>query len=146
MGCDIHMCVEFKRGNEWVNVDHYRADHDFDQPVYHRVELYDGRSYHMFGQLAGVRRDDVPRIADPRGVPSDVHPVTRDAYENWEDDGHSASWVTLADIVDFKVALRGDEYTLERIERRLTDRLAECAYGGYEKDYDKIRIVFWFDN
>lgn len=110
MGCDIHAVIErrnerYDRG-EWLN----SGDPDI------------GRNYEMFAVLAGVRNyDGVTPIMEPRGLPAFAGwsessvgeswikwdwegEVERPCYEierqaeRYGVDGHSHSWLTLAEI------------------------------------------------
>lgn len=87
MGCDIHTMIEWKdRFGLWNNAG--------------EADLY--RDYELFAVLAGVRNDcGIVPIAEPRGVPEDAC----GEYEAWQEayggDGHSHSWVTLAELIAF---------------------------------------------
>ncbi len=97
MGCDIHEWVERKAANGWEMTD---------------VNLNIGRNYDLFGMLADVRNGVgfagvdmgdgfVPvlgRGEPTRGVPDDASPEYRSEVESWECDGHSHSWLTLAEL------------------------------------------------
>jgi len=52
--------------------------------------------------LAGVRTGDgfVP-IADPKGVPDDASEDYLEEVARWDCDGHSHSWLTLKEILDY---------------------------------------------
>lgn len=61
-------------------------------------EPYSGRNYNLFGILAGVRRYDAHPVAEPRGVPDDASAEYRAIVNRWNGDGHSHSWLTLAEL------------------------------------------------
>lgn len=61
------------------------------------MQWYHNRNYELFGILAGVRRPEMPRISDPRGVPGDVDVKTLGAA-GWD---HSLSWVTVREVLEF---------------------------------------------
>lgn len=93
---------------------------------------WEGRNYDLFAILADVRNGrgfaGVPTgegfypIADPRGIPEDAHPETREFLESYGVDGHSHSWHDLE-------ALR--EYDWSQTTRR---------YGVVAADvYDRLR-------
>lgn len=64
---------------------------------------FDDRNYGLFSILAGVRNyDGAPCISDPRGLPSDVTAAVKGESDSWGIDGHSHSWVTLQELVDFR--------------------------------------------
>jgi hypothetical protein len=111
MGCDIHMfCeekIEIDGVKKWVNRDHLKlnpyygeGDYEF---KYYVVELCGERNYSMFTALCGVRdySDRSPRISDPRGIPDDSCDLIKDYSILLGEDGHSHSYVTLKDVIDF---------------------------------------------
>ena len=116
MGCDIHMIVEVKQTvngkTKWFNYDHFRKNLYFgeyeDEREWERIDLCRDRNYIAFSQLCGVRAhvENSPRISEPRGVPEDCCDYTREEIEHWGSDGHSHSFVTLAEIRDFRENLK----------------------------------------
>lgn len=97
MGCDIHFYVEVKQDDgTW-----FPCDGDF----------YDGRNYDLFAILADVRNgvgfagiktgDGFNVIAEPRGLPDDVSNDILQESEDWGCDGHSHSWLTVAELKAF---------------------------------------------
>lgn len=112
MGCDIHLYHEKKVGNQWVAADAWeRSAYEEDQgrlTVPYGKELYDGRNYNLFAVLANVRNGygfagivtgtPIKPICLPRGVPIDACDEYRLEVEAWNGDGHSHSWLTLADL------------------------------------------------
>lgn len=116
MGCDIHMIVEVKRTvngkTKWFNYDHFRKNPYFgefeDEREWERIDLCRDRNYIAFSQLCGVRAytEKSPRISEPRGVPGDCCDYAREEIERWDSDGHSHSFVTLAEIREFRENLK----------------------------------------
>ena len=123
MGCDIHMQVQKRIGNEWQAVTEFAArpcswcdgrGHYKDRPndkcysckgAGAQTHVYDDRNYTVFSVLANVRNDGyVKPIADPRGLPEGV--INREdsdkegvEYIREQDFGdHSFSWLTLAEL------------------------------------------------
>ena len=98
MGCDIHTFCErltHPDGRELI-------------PDLHPFE--DGRSYALFGWLAGVRNySAVTPLSKPRGLPPD----TVAPREMFEDYYHSASYVTLDELLRF-------DYSQMMEDRRVT--------------------------
>lgn len=109
MGCDIHMCVETKQsvnGSEkWLNSDAWMLNKYFGEEgerEYKVKGLCTDRNYELFSALANVRNDQGnPYICDPKGLPEDASPHTITEAESWGDDGHSHSYLTLAEIKEF---------------------------------------------
>jgi hypothetical protein len=96
MGCDIHAVVE-------VNVETSWDPSKYSFKIWQAHEILVGRNYEIFAALAGVRRenDDQPRIDDPRGLPEDGSSMFHAYSEAWGIDGHSHSYVTLAELKAF---------------------------------------------
>ena len=85
MGCDIHLWAERRVDGAWQ----YASDN-----------IYDQRNYRTFAILAAVRNDhDMTPISEPRGLPEDCGDYVREELSN--DGGHSASHLTVAEIMAF---------------------------------------------
>lgn len=73
--------------------------------------IYSGRNYDLFAILANVRNGrgfaGVPTgegfdpISMPKGIPADCHPITKAMMESYGCDGHSHSWITLRELLDY---------------------------------------------
>lgn len=69
------------------------------------------RNYDLFAILANVRNgfgfggcdtgDRFPTIVPRRGLPADVSDQVADESERWGADGHSHTWMTLKEFLDF---------------------------------------------
>jgi hypothetical protein len=97
MGCDIHLFVEHE-AYDWEKV--YRPVKD-ERGWVENYYGYEGRNYDLFAILAGVRRDEPKPIAEPRGLPEDVSADVKRASEEWDSDGHTHSWYSLAELLAF---------------------------------------------
>lgn len=148
MGCDIHSHAEHKVDGKWK--------------VIPGLTPFDWRSYGMYGFLAGVRNySAVPPISEPRGTPDDAAPEIRESWESWDMDGHSHSWLSVAELSSFNY----DQEMEDRRVMRNNDGGCTCDPGDGEKmtyreflgdaffeDLKKLqaagaeRVVFWFDN
>lgn len=111
MGCDIHLYVETRNANgEWVNVPAkgHMPLTDFHTKYGYDPDWFEGRSYDTFAILANVRNghgfagvktgDGFRPIAKPRGLPKDTSAEVRRGAVDWGIDGHSHSWLTVAEI------------------------------------------------
>lgn len=121
MGCDIHFYVEKKVDGKWVTADTWYDDED--TPGYKSLyqwgpglkrlagPLYSSRNYDLFAMLANVRNGSgfagvdtgngfIP-IHEPRGVPDDACPEVVKANEYWDSDGHSHSWATVKELMEY---------------------------------------------
>lgn len=89
MGCDIHTITEKKTKDGWQRA---RPDPD----------VFSSRTYNWFAFLGGVQNEFcAPSPFEMRGWPSD-HSGDADALrENHEYDGHSATFVTLKELLDY---------------------------------------------
>lgn len=114
MGADIHLFTEVKkRINDkemWVNSDlweidpYYRYGDDEDKEYNRELKvhsLFRGRDYELFGILANVRGVGNDVISMPKGLPEDVSDVVKDESDSWGSDGHSHSYLTLRELVEY---------------------------------------------
>lgn len=105
MGCDIHMYVEYMVDDAWYNCDYFvprRSTRNYDASHYVHIPIYDGRNYSLFAILANVRNyGDTDYISKPRGLPENASKFVKDEYESWYDDAHSASYLTLKELIIF---------------------------------------------
>lgn len=128
MGCDIHGWVEVKVGDKWVAVDRLK---DVD------------RNYKRFALLAGVRDCHKESVATPKGIPNDVSDSARYDIDQWGADGHSHSYMPLADAA--KIFLETDPTPSNHEKKYPLD-----AFFDFEEEDDlnisNVRLVFWFDN
>lgn len=157
MGCDIHCNLEYRRNEQsaWYDIDLYNknkyfgTDGDETEPEYWKVSLYTGRSYFLFGLLAGVRNHNVEPIIEPRGIPDDVSESIKKCYDSWSSDGHTPSWYTLYELKRAQKTL--SELVLQELIDSIELRYIQSENYGYKKtlteDEEKnIRLVFWFDS
>ena len=119
MGCDIHLYVEKRVGGRWVSADTWLPDtspvlEDEAEPrlkVPDEARYYTDRNYSLFAILANVRNGwgtagfttgtGFRPIAMPRGLPADVSPEVQAEADDCGRDGHSHSWLTVAELLDF---------------------------------------------
>lgn len=164
MGCDIHSFAEVKQEGKWQVVrDKIFGNKDSSSP-------FNWRSYNLFGVLAGVRDyAQVKPISEPKGAPSNLSTEVREELSSWEGDGHSHSWFTVRELLDF-------DWDKIVWNRRITRQegpnffngraLAEEGEGKHETyrehigpsffedlevlkglgDPEDVRVVFFFDN
>lgn len=156
MGCDIHTVVEVKSPDGWKAV-------PLDPPI------FDWRSYRVFGFLADVRNYSLsPSIAPGRGFPDDLSAEAKELRENWDCDGHSATFVTLAELLAFDYSQQMENRRTTRTVANYTDGAAlaepgegvkstvrEFLDGAFFKELDRlsalghpadVRVLMLFDN
>lgn len=105
MGCDIHICTEALVSIDskltWFNIDNWKLNRYPKEEgiIWNLNPVYNSRDYYLFAVLASVRnRDEVNPISQPRGIPTDVHAVTKEESDRWGSDGHSHSYLSLLEI------------------------------------------------
>jgi len=112
MGCDIHFYVEKKVEGKWVSADTFKEEKDGPETYYHQTtEFYGDRNYNLFAILADVRNgrgfagcetgEGFVPISQPRGFPRNVSKETQRASDGMGADGHSHSWLTLRELLDY---------------------------------------------
>lgn len=84
MGCDIHLFLQIKKGDTW----------------YHGGEIDMWRNYLLFGMLAGVRADKIPKIpAAEAGLPMTLYSEIADRWQECEGDGHSPHFLNIEELL-----------------------------------------------
>jgi len=114
MGTDIHLFVERREGDKWVAVagpNPWYTEGSGEPKEILGDWLWYGRDYDVFAILANVRNgygfagcdtgDGFIPIDMPRGLPEDVSPEVRAEAEAWGLDGHSHSWITLRELLEY---------------------------------------------
>jgi hypothetical protein len=134
MGCDIHLHVELKINGKW---EHWNAPH---------VK----RWYPLFSKMARVRAnpgDDDP-IAEPRGLPPDMHPLTAWDLKNAAD--HSHSWLNKEEIHELMLWWEAQPYHREHAQffepEVMGGYLAGNSYSNPPPKIEDVRIIFGFDS
>lgn len=116
MGCDIHFYAEKRNVDtgKWELIGEAQREDlgDGDVDIFHEgLSFYNGRNYDLFAILADVRNGHgfagiktgggfVP-IAEPRGIPEDASEDCRLLCEHYGVDGHSHSYHTLRQLLDY---------------------------------------------
>lgn len=112
MGCDIHFFVERRVDGKWKTADEWqRGKYDATRIVPRGDGYYGNRNYDLFAILANVRNgrgfagiktgEGFVPMSEPRGIPDDACPEYRAYAESWGDDGHSHSYLTVAEIMAY---------------------------------------------
>lgn len=93
MGTDIHIFIEWKKGDEpWSKDSHHqKEDHGDYQSI--RQVTADGRDYELFGALSGVRSEG----PEPNGLPEDVTDTVLEALTQFH--YHSLSHASLEEFM-----------------------------------------------
>jgi len=113
MGCDIHIYTEKRVNGKWISADNWKksewAESDADLSV--TPEIYEGRNYNLFAILADVRNgrgfagiktgEGFTPISPPKGLPEDVSEQVKAASDRYGCDGHSHTFLTVAEIMAF---------------------------------------------
>ena len=148
MGCDIHVMLEEKDADtgKWININTFPSHHmqyaDKDAMMDgYSMPVAESRNYQRFGALAGVRCDG----PNPRGLPDNISETTAFMANKIGQDGHSHSWLPFKDAVKI---WKDTEY------KELSDNTKKYPASYFftvddieeDKDWDRYRVVFWFDN
>ena len=155
MGCDIHMCLEFQLSSgKWRNCNLYEKD--IYESGYSMVSTTNHRNYDLFAALCGVRnRYEVDPVSNPKGLPNDMAEETKGYLVSyWDCDGHSHSWNTLRELMEYEhkptkrewmdhEIVNPLEYLIEKIK---TFSLDNYICFDDEEMKDRLRIVYCFDN
>lgn len=159
MGCDIHVFCEAKRfyGDEniWYCVDHFKKNKYFNpiEPDGERewevVVIFDNRDYGLFSLLTDVRNyyENEP-IDTPRGLPNDVSKEVKDESDYCGSDGHSHSYFTLKELMDYR-----REHATMKYSGMLSDKQIEDLRNGIKPNswcqstnMEGYKYVRWEDN
>lgn len=138
MGCDIHTVVQVKAGDEWVSMER---------------EIFDGRSYAMFGALAGVRSYyPKPAVEITHSFPDDFVIEDEEYHNGYWMGEHSHGYVTLENLQKWmkkqkRAKRRWEIYEMEDngLITVIIPKLEELAEKVRVKP-DEIRLVFGFDS
>jgi hypothetical protein len=152
MSCDIHCILERRVGDKWVAWDTFQGHTSDYRKVTDPVGGYSrpvttGQNYKRFAALAGVRGYGPA----PRGLPEDISETTRAHVAKWGIDGHSHSWLPMAEAAKIYAATeywRKDEQVADSWGKKFPTSFffnIDTSQGSDNKAED-FRLVFWFDN
>lgn len=149
MGCDIHCYAEVRKGKKWVQVGkefknaYYRPGDTGPYNDQYTEEPYHERNYDLFAMLADVRNgsgfagcptgDGFNIISDPKGLPKDVSAGVKKHAKAWGEDGHSHSWHTLKDLLEWnwdQVTVHQGFVTLEEYKTFKEEGFPHAWCGG----------------
>lgn len=148
IGTDIHgfVSVRDKNSGKWRQIHLYRVDKY--RNALREIEPYNGRNYTLFGVLAGIRyMPEGGPIVDPRGIKIDAAPDVYDTWETEKEWGHTAGWLTLAEL---RLAAKDRErYTKEERQslKSLIHGIDFMVNASWEwADDMDVRFDFFFDS
>jgi hypothetical protein len=118
MGCDIHLYKEKKIGGSWVTADEWQEDkYEEGRKEVPYEKRFTDRNYNLFGVLAGVRQE-YPFSLTPRGLPFNMSPEVKADAEMWDADGHSHSYLSLAELKDLRDFLQKEKLRIEGMKHK----------------------------
>ena len=139
MGTDIHVVIERRNKtykDRWVKFEDSEIPEDIDLDLEHR-------NYMLFSIFAGVRnfRNGVTPISEPKGIPEDSSKEYKRLTRNYGEDGHSHSYLTVREILDYE---HWSNVDLIRSTLHFTSTWLPgiCSLGKPED----MRICFFFDS
>lgn len=149
MGCDIHLVLEQHVGEKWIAIDTFMSHHR----LYAKPDdIMDGfssptarsRNYKRFAKLAGVRGPG----PQPKGMPGDASETAKFLVNDWDEDGHSHSWLPIAEAA--RIFLETEWHDPAKSLSEMITKYPVSHYfnvdtSGSKNDED-FRIIFWFDN
>lgn len=131
MGCDIHAHIEVKLDGQWH---HYSCP-----PIQ--------RHYAIFERICGVRGEVSEAIAPPRGLPSDLSPVTAACYAKEKIDSHDATWLTKEELCDLIKWVEMKEPMFQHRQLGyLTGNSFHLHPNSNPAEITDVRFICWFDN
>lgn len=142
MGCDIHLYREKKIGGKWVTADEWEkpewSDEDDERHVPYEKAAYNNRNYQLFGALSsGVRAE--PEFAfQERGVPFNMSPEVESAFNRWDADGHSHSYLYLHELRDFAEYLDTATIRIEGMKDAAGLAELQATIDAGAPDWDKL--------
>lgn len=109
MGCDIHCYCEVRKNGKWEELKEKIFKSCYSEEL--SSDPYHGRNYDLFAILANVRNgrgfagsdtgNGFMPISPLKGLPADVSGEIKKSSDSWDCDGHSHSWVTLKELIDY---------------------------------------------
>jgi hypothetical protein len=141
MGADIHLYVEKKVDGKWIAQGEFtreEAEEDGSRGyISGGRDFYSGRNYDLFAILANVRNgrgfagvktgEGFNPIAEPKGVPEDASDEYKAISENWGCDGHSHSYLTIRELLDY-------DWTQETGKQGWVDMVAWERWSRWARD------------
>lgn len=143
MGCGIHLYVERydNIAKTWVSADKW-TEEEYGSEVRYKDLFYSDRNYDVFSILADVRNgvgfagiptgEGFTPIALPRGLPDNVSPEVKECSFELAGDGHSHSYFTIQEIMDYdwlQTTTKTGVVSMEAYERWKHYPAAPSAYS-----------------
>ena len=145
MGCNICICVEVLKHNEWLEVPPTNRAPQDDSDRQHNTWNWDGwRNYNTFSHLAGIRCCiGGDPIVEPRGLPLDVSMsvLARAKFETKVNLCHTHSYLMLRELIKHDWKFEEDEdYNSKWFCENFIPTLHVLG------EPDQVRMVFWFND
>lgn len=161
MGCDIHMFCEVYNESmaEWETVGQVFKNPWYDKKCLVTVDADghsfkqrytmeptgDARDYDLFGILANVRNgtwgEPLKPISEPKGFPEDASPYVKKKKERWGEDGHSHSWLSIAELAgyDWQQKIKKSAYVDKKDAQAFRENgTIPKSYAAFSSNGEKI--------
>ena len=160
MGVDIHVYLEVKNDNEWINLSLSPNYHKYKPPFedltdYNVISgILGNRDYYLFDYLCGSSRyidSGIEIIAPLRGLPKDVSEEVKKEYDEYANAWFGTTWYDFRELelfVQTKQAICIDEdgkkYNPVKVWfNKIVDILS--GFGIYYPAINEVRVIVWFD-
>lgn len=169
MGCDIHMCLEYRpRHNEyiegtkqwvttrgqWTSADLFRKPTLNEREIFGETreyvmsDVYSDRNYALFSLLAGVRDYDMPINMDSvisHGTPNDCCTEVAEELNRWNSCGHTYRYCTLDQLIDWydKYSAYQPKIASEQFEPAIEG--LHTLIDSIENQLDRLCIIWKFE-
>ena len=113
MGCNIHGYLEILTDSGWYALQALSSDRDYDS----------------YGVLFGVRvYIEIPPVVEQRGIPEDAYYKTKEAYEEWNGDAHSPTWMNVKDLLAYDWDQTGPDERISTIDKYTGKETGKASY------------------
>lgn len=143
---DIHDFIEVNKDGKWELAEAVFIDFSYNEPTRHMNIGRHMPIFALFGCMDSYR--GILPISLPRGIPVDASAEYHKICSVWGIDGHDHSYYTLKEVIDYPYYNDVLENFMIRalIGPNFFEDLEVLKKLAPDGDFEKLRIVFFFDN